>query len=654
MIMKKIITFLAILIGFQGLTQDTLKIITLERALVTSVRADKKTPITQKTIGDTSIQETYQGQEIPMLLGSQPSINSNSDGGHPFGYSYFSLRGASQSRINMTLNGVPLNEPEDHGVYTSNYPSFINSIQSIQIQRGVGTSSNGAASFIGSINFQTKNGLKKATDIQLGAGAFNTLRFNASTASGLNKNNIAYVVNIGGIRTDGFRENSGSVGGSVFTSLGYFGNKRITKVVFFSGQSKNKMAWDGSDESVLKTNFRDNPRGLDNTDLFTQSHIQLHNVNMFSKKFKLTTTVFYNHLRGHYDVYSMKDISAIGYYAAEKQSSNWFGYINQFDYKSRTTNLSVGVSLNTYKRNHNGVKYYDSTTSLEYSNHGVKNEASGFVKVNFGDDVVRFYADLQGRYIDFKYLGDVPMNKQSWFFINPKIGLKIFFNKDIDVYSSLAISHREPTRSVLFGGGFYLTTLNLIKPEEVIDFELGTNYKTDRLRLQSNIFYMAFRNEIIPAGPIGSNSLPTMINVDKSKRYGLEVDAQYALSDRVSYDGNLTLSRSQFGDQKNEQLFSPRVMFNQSITLEYRELSLGVNQTVFSKSYIDITNTNSMAGYFVYGVNVSYEKNNYRVSIQANNITDKKYYSNGYVANGVRYLYPNALASYYVTVKIRL
>lgn len=135
--MKKIILLLCLLIGGKVFSQDSIRIISLESVLVSSIRSDKKDPVTQKTIGDTTLQDGYQGQEIPMLLGSLPSIYSNSDGGHAFGYSYFSLRGASQSRINMTLNGVPLNEPEDHGVYTSNYPSFINSIQSLQIQRGV-------------------------------------------------------------------------------------------------------------------------------------------------------------------------------------------------------------------------------------------------------------------------------------------------------------------------------------------------------------------------------------------------------------------------------------------------------------------------------------------------------------------------------------
>ena len=581
-------------------------------------------------------------------------MNSNNDGGHAQGYSYLSLRGAGQARINMTLNGVPLNEPEDHGVYTSNYPSFITSIQSIQIQRGVGTSSNGSASFIGSINMQSKNGFIKGTEIQLGGGSYNTERINVSTSTGLNNKNLALFINVGGIKTDGFRHNSGSTGGSVFASGGYFGRKRVTKLVFFTGTSKNKMAWDGSDESNLKTDFRDNPRGNDNTDLFNQTHLQLHNINVFNTSSKLTTTLFYNHLSGHYDVYSMKDLPVIGYYAFEKQHSDWYGYIMQYDYKFFDVNFTAGLSLNTYKRNHSGIEYYDSTTTFQYKNNGVKDEGSGFIKLNLGNRDVREYLDLQVRCVDFKYHGDVPLAKQSWTFFNPKVGIKIMIDKNIDMYYAIGISHREPTRSVLFNGGFYLTTLNDVKAEKVIDFEFGTNIKTERLKLQADLFGMSFRDEIIPAGPMGSNSLPTMINVPNSSRVGLELDGEYDISNSIEYDANFTLSKSEFGDSARQQLFNPKVILNESLKYTKNRFSVSINQTYYSKSYIDITNTYSVSGYLVFGTNVSYSFKNYNLSLQGNNLTNKKFYSNGYALGDVRYLFPNALANYYATLRIKL
>lgn len=634
-------------------SQDSNKVTTLNRVLVTSVRADKKTPITQKTIGDTSLQSNYHGQEIPILIGTSPSIYSSSDGGHPFGYSYFSLRGASQSRINMTLNGVPLNEPEDHGVYTSNYPSFINSIQSIQIQRGVGSSSNGSASFVGSINFQSKNGFKKGSEIQIGIGSYNTSRFNISTSTGLSKKNFALFANIGGIKTDGFRNNSGSLGGSIFISGGYFGDKRITKFIIFSGQSKNEMAWEGSDILVLKKNYRDNPRGLDNKDYFKQTHVQVHNINLINKRSKITNILFYNRLDGNYDVYNKKDISITNYYALENQYSNWIGYVGQYDFKRPELDLSIGLSLNTYRRYHNGIEY-DTISNYTYKNSGDKNEISGFIKLNFGDDDVREYLDIQARYVDFKYNGNIFLPKMSWLFLNPKVGVKIFHTNRFSTYYTIGLSHREPTRSVLFNGGFYLTSINNVKPEQVINIELGSNYKNDKFEIQSNIFWMMFNSEIIPAGPMGLNSLPTMINVDRSYRIGFESDVTYHISNKFLYSGNVTISDSRFGDLNRHQLFSPSIILNQCLSYNIGSYNFSINHSYFSKSYIDIDNKNTIDGHLVVNANFSYNRSFFKILLQLNNLTNKKYYRNGYVMNGIQYLFPNALINFNSTLVIKL
>jgi iron complex outermembrane receptor protein len=652
--MKQITIFFSlILISFQSIAQDS-NVIILNRVLVTAVRADKKTPVTQKTIGDTALQYCYQGQEIPVLLSSLPAMNSNSDGGHAQGYTYLSLRGAGQARINMTLNSVPLNEPEDHGVYTSNFPSFITAIQSIQIQRGVGTSSNGTASFIGSINFQTKSGLVKNTEIQLGGGSYNTARFNISTSTGLLKNNIALFANIGGIRTDGFRRNSGSRGGSIFISGGYYGTKRITKFTMFSGFSKNQMAWDGSDESVLVKDYRDNPRGNDNTDLFNQTHVQLQNINTFNPKSKLTSTVFYNRLGGQYDVYNIKEVKTIGYYANENQKSNWFGYITQYDYRVKDFKIAIGLSANTYTRNHNGVEFYDSVTSFNYKNTGQKNELSGFVKVSLDVENTTYYVDFQQRYVNFKYSGDVAMDTKLWSFFNPKGGIRVALNNNTDVYFAVGASHREPTRSVMFGGGLYLTKLNNVKPEEVIDYELGLNLRTSRLKLQADLYYMDFSNEIIPVGPSGANSLPIMVNVNKSLRMGFEADLEYKISDVFTYAINTTLSYNSYGDEGNQPIFTPPLMVNHSLEYNKNNLSVNLSQSYISKMYTDLSNNNTTPSYTILGLNVIYSFENYSISLQGNNLTNAKYYSNGYMSGNTKYLFPNAQFNYYVTLRIKL
>ena len=666
--MKKLFTLIAFFITIQSFAQDTL-FRNLNEVLVNSVRASKRVPVTQKTLSDSALQRGYQGQEIPMLLTSQPSIYTNCDGGHSAGYSYFSIRGIDQTRINITLNSIGLNEPEDQGCYISNYPSFTSAIHSIQIQRGVGTSSNGVSSFGGSLNFQTKDGLVKGTDIQLGAGSFNTTRFNIATSTGLSKHKLALFGNIGGITTDGFRDNSGSKGGSAFISLGYFGKSSITKLNLLTGVSQNKQAWMGSTDEALIANYKDNPRGGDNMDNFNQTHVQLQNIKTFNSRFKLTTTGFYNYLDGHYNVFNLKDTASNGYFAYESQYSKWIGGVTQLDYNYGDLRITSSLSASTYSRYHSGneliglsydtinSKYYDFIPTT-YTNHGKKNDANAFIKISYDTKKVLYYLDLQGRFVDYKYSGDTSVY-QSWNFFNPKAGIKLFINKNLEAYWSISVSHREPTHSIMLNGWLYLNSYNpitIVKPEEVIDNEIGLNYNTSRLRLQANAYVMKFTNEMIAAGPMGTNSLPIMINVPNSLRYGLEIDGLYKLNKTFTYSFNTTVSKGQFKVDSGtyNYLFNPNFMFKHSIDYTHKGLFVSLNQVYISRVYIDKGNQFELPISSTIGINLGYTLGRYQLSVQGNNLTGEKTYSNGSASNGIRYRIPNALQNYFVTFKIHL
>lgn len=641
---------------------DTSKVVKLEKVLIIGVRADNRVPVTQKTISTSDLLINYHGQEIPILLNQLPSIRSNSDGGHDFGYSYFTLRGMDQTRVNMTLNGVPLNEPEDFGVYTSNYPSFINSIQSIQVQRGVGTSTNGSSPIAGSINFQTKNGLIKGNTVEFGGGSYNTFRSNVSVSSGLLKNNIAYFVNVGGLKTDGFRYNSGSRGGSIFGTVGYFGEKRITKLTGFIGSSSNKMAWEGTYDSILiNKDYRTNERGSDSSDLFTQYHFQLNNINILGQS-KITTTLFYNHLDGHYDVYNgslLNDVDS-GYFAREKQYSNWYGLISQFDYKKNFFRFTAGASASTYTRYHSGYDTLFSNFQHNYKNQGTKNEVSSFIKASIGDKGVVLFLDLQLRYSEFVYKTrtyqldvDNSLPKKSWLFFNPKIGGKIFFRNGITNYYSIGLSHKEPSRSNMLKNNLYLGELVDLKPETVIDGEWGFEYSGKKVKLQTNVFVMAFRNEIVPVGDPGNNSLLRMQNVDHSIKQGVEFDFSYKFR-KISYSINSTYMDSKWGDSNKSHILNPKLIVKQSLSYERGWTVIGVTHTYSSKSYIDIDNYFSIPNYSIFGASLSQRYKNMTLSLQVNNIFNEKYYTNGYVKSWRRYLFPNALINYNLTLRIKI
>jgi iron complex outermembrane receptor protein len=656
--MKKLFTVLMLLIATSSIAQIKRDTITdLSPILVTSVRADSKIPITQKTLSASDIQNGYQGQEIPMILGNLPSVYSNSDGGHAMGYSYFSLRGIDQTRVNLTLNGIPLNEPEDLGCYTSNYPSFINSIHSIQMQRGVGTSSNGASSFAGSINFQTKDGLEKGTELQLGWGSFNTARFNVSTSTGLSKKGFALFTNIGGVRTDGFRDNSGSRGGSAFVSAGHYSKRSVTKINVFTGISENQMAFEGETDSTLNVNFKTNHRGLDNMDYFNQTHIQLQHIQNFTSSVKWSTTAFYNHLKGHYDVYGLKTFDVDGYYAAEQQSSDWRGVISQIDFRTSDIKTSAGISYNNYVRWHDG---YDTIIGLRtnYSNSGKKNDLSGFIKFSYDNRKVLIYADAQIRQVGYNYSGSDTSFNKSWLFFNPKIGVKYFLNNKINIYWGAGISHREPTRSVFLQGNLYTSTgyFTDAKSEQVIDNEIGVNYKGKKLKLQANAYLMVFNNEIIPIGKTGGNSLPVMVNTDKSVRYGIELDGEYQIINNLTYCFTTTLSKSEFKDSSRVRthLYSPSVLIMHSLNYTKGNWSFNVNHNYYSEVYLDKDNNFTAPVASTVGANVSYDFKKINISVQGNNITNERVFYNGCVKNNTRYMFANALANYYVTLRIKL
>lgn len=649
--MKKVLTIILLFSVCYSQAQDSAKIQKLTDVLVIGTRADKKTPVSQETIKKEDIQRIYQGQEIPILLDKSTSITSSSDGGHPQGYTYFRLRGIDQSRINMTLNGVPLNEPEDQGVYTSNYPGFTNDIQSIQIQRGVGTSSNGVASYAGSMSFQSQSGFDKGGEVSLGYGSYNTLRFDAHAGTGLTSKNLAVFTDASIFSSQGYKANSGGNGYSFFMSGGYFGDKNILKFTGFTGTSENHMAWLAVSEADLAKNPRTNYNEHDAPDHFTQSLAQLQYIRILTTNSRISTTVFYNRLDGMYDYFESGSRSVT-------LASNFYGVISNYLYAKKNIKLTFGVNLNGYNRTHDNAEDHTQDLGIgRYTNEGFKNEVSAFTKANYDIGKVTLFGDLQYRYTDFTYQGDVQMNKLEWNFFNPKAGVMYNVNKSLNYYFSVGKTSREPTRTNLFGGFDNLVSLVNIKPEEVVDYELGTNLTKHRVELQANVYYMDFKNEITLLGALGSNDLPLMTNVTKSFRSGLEVDAKYnPFSEYLFFTTNLNYSYNRITDSGRsfQPLYTPVFVLNQDVTVDVHRFSFGVNAKYQSQSYISFDNKYVTPEFIIFGLNAAYVAGTVTFQLQLVNLTNQKYYTNGYVMNNEKYFFANAGTSIYGTVKFKL
>ena len=620
--------------------QDTIK--TLNDVTIYGVRSNKTSPISKSNLDRKTLQKTSIGQEVSTILNQTPNVTFHSDNGTPFGYTYFRMRGLDQTKMNMTLNGAPLNDPEDQGLFLSNYPGFIDNIQSMEVQRGVGTSSNGVASFAGSVNFISADGTEKESNIRQTVGAFNSLRTSATYSSGLSKKKLALFANTSYYETGGYRYGSGGNGRSVFLSGGYFGNKDVVKFTSFIGNSRNGMAWLAVSENDISNDPRTNYNKDDGWDDFTQSFLQLEYTRKLDDKLKIHLSGFLNALNGGYDYLTPL------YGGGNKNlflNSEFKGFITNLNYSTENTKIDFGLSINSYIRNH--------SYSFNDSNFGRKNESSGYLKGSYKLGKLYLSGDLQYRTVSFEYSSrEVPL--QLWGFFNPKGGLTYQFTSNTNTYFSVGLSRREPTRTYIFDNEFYTGTVKN-NAETLVDYELGVNHFSKRLKLQGNLYFMNFSNEITPIGGVNPNGVPLTILTENSYRTGVELDARLILSENLSLSYNGAYNRTQVKNNGKvfEHMLIPQFNHNTKISFEKNGFLVEVLSKTQTSSYLNLENTSIIGGFTRFDANMGYSEKKYSVVFSLNNITSQKYYTNGNADDTTRYLYTNPLINAFVTIKYK-
>lgn len=656
---------------------DSLEPLDIETIVIAAFRADKQTPITTKTLEKKDIESIYTGQDMPILLSKMPAIISYADGGNTTGYTYFRMRGIDPTRINMTLNGVPLNESEDQGVYFSNFADFGNSIESIEIQRGVGTSSNGTASFGGSINFESINlARNKGGEIQLGYGSFNSYRGSAEYATGLLKNKLAFYSRFTLSGSDGYREHSGSNSRSFFMSGGYIGDKNMVKLTLFSGLAKNDMAYLATRISDIEKNPKTNYLSKDEKDEFLQNFVQLQYAHSFNNNLNLSASAYHIGITGNYDILASPDMLNF-----RLKSMFWGGMVN-LKYQTQRWHIVGGLHGNLFHRHHKMV-IKPQINDFIYHNTGYKNEASAFVKATANFGRVSIYGDLQGRYTDFRYRADSSYNIDlapiHWLFFNPKLGLLFRVNNEVNLYASAGMTSREPTRTDMLGGYDDIDPSNvgqvgdfsLVKPELVIDGELGTNIQYNRIKAQANVYYMQFKNEIAAIGQLNFLGLPLRKNVASSFRTGVELDWKWSILDNLHFSGNLSYCFSRIKEYTTDfdsvsytnvqPLLTPEWIANAEISYTpFPFWTMAVDARYVGQSFLDNTNNAAFIApqYFLLGfrTSVSFLKH-HQIDIMLNNLTNAQYYSSGYVDFGTNgpesAYYVQAPFNFFVTYKFK-
>lgn len=644
----------------------------LEGVTISAVRASDVAPISQKTIGRKEIEPRYFGQDVPLLLqGAAPSLTAHTETGTYWGYSYIRLRGLDQSRVNLTLDGIPLNDPEDQVLYFADFPDLANSLHSVQVQRGVGTSSNGTAAFAGSINMESTPlaSTARGGEIQLEGGSFGSKRVSGEYSTGVGPSRFAAYARASALETEGYRYHSGVRGRSFFFSGGYFGDRDIVKVMATAGHMADTMAYLAVPAADLAKDRRINPLTPRERDGFGEQLAALSYTRLTGQASSFSATAYRISASGDYDV--MVD-SLWNFNLAFV----WYGATSNWSYRTDALRLDVGLNANTYSRDHSAYVPPDRL----YLNTGHKRDASGFVKAayTFGGRTTLF-GDVQARRAEFRYTPDeragIAGRSISWAFLNPKAGITHQVSGSLAMFASIGSNTREPARSDMFAGFDNLDSTNVafvgelsrVRPERVRDLEAGLTYRTRTFDARANLYSMDFRNEIAPIGMLSYIGTPLRKNVGASYRRGIEADIVYRAGADLVLRANASASASrirQFTDSTGETpvtysrvepLLTPRfTTFERAEYAVWRGVSVAAEAQYTGRSFLQNTGDERfvLPAALTMNASASFRRGRGELVLRGNNLTDNKKYGSGYASGGVSYYYVVPPRNLFATLKL--
>jgi iron complex outermembrane receptor protein len=573
----------------------------------------------------------YTGQEPSFLFTSLPSITAYSDAGSTQGYSYMRIRGIDQKRINMSIDGVPLNEPEDQGAYFSNFPDLLSCMRYVELYRGASGVKNGTAGYGGNIGMSTREGNSKSAAIGAGYGSFNTYRIYGEYSSGT-KNNKSFLVRAAHLHSNGYKYNSGNTSESVFMS----GKIKDFKLNILIGHQQNQLAWLGVSDSLIAIDARTNGNKNEN-DNFTQGMAQLHYTKGKGPHF-FRACAYYTMLQGNYDFNknNFLGLSTSGEMYNYAFKSGLPGTYLRYEYNKGKISFDNGVFANSYHRQHIGSEKMMGTL---YTNTGYKNEFSAFSKLDLRFKKLLLSGDLQYRYVNFSYSGNVKMQALNWQFLNPRGLIKFLLSDELSISYSLAHLGREPTRNDVFGGNDNLLSdsmgnplLFITTPEYVTDHELGISFSKKQLSVNLTSYYMNFTNEIVLDGKFGPNGLALTNKVDKSFRTGIELSAKWT-NNTIYFENNSSFNYSQIRQQSVEftPILTPPLIINQDFGYKYKKFVFSTGFRYQGASFIDYANSATVNAYFLLHANIHYTTDHLTIGLIANNLTNVKYFNQGYV-----------------------
>jgi len=651
-------------------------IVNLDEVTVNSLRAKNNSPVPFVNISKKDLENTNLAQDLPTLLKNTPSVLTTSDSGSGIGYSSIRVRGSDQSRVNVTINGVPYNDSESMSVYWVNLPDFASSIESIQIQRGVGTSTNGSAAFGGSVNIQTNAASDVALfEINNSLGSFNTVKNSVSFSTGFINDKFELSGRLSRIKSGGYIDRSGSKLRSYFLQGIYKDSNTLIKLLNFAGHEITDQAWFGIDSSTLESNRRYNPAGeyydkngnvlyYDNQDdNYKQDHYQLHWNQDYENGWISNFGLHYTYGRGFFENYNLAfDSNSSDNIDRRWLDNDFYGLIFSFNNNSDNYNAIIGGSFNKYEGEHFG-EYLWNAGSNElsnfkerfYSDYGNKSELNFYAKLDYYlSKNLSIYGDLQYRNINYNAIitpysvisgyveqGYDKIDKKFNFF-NPKIGLNYNHNENNQFYISYARAQREPTRADYASGS--------PNPEKLDDFELGWRRNFNSFSINLNAFYMLYDDQLVLTGERDINGYEIRTNVGESYRLGLEIDTKLFINSSLDIESNLSISENKNknlffsfdGELKNygntDIAYSPKFIANNIINFYPNDkTSVSLRSNYISEQFFAQTNSpiSKLDSFFTNDLNLSHEiylndfVDELKIKLLINNIFDLEYTSYG-------------------------
>ena len=651
-------------------------ILNLEEVTVSAIKAKNDTPVSFVNLSKENIEKTNLAQDIPILLKNTPSVVTHSDAGAGIGYSSIRIRGSDQTRVNVTINGIPYNDSESMQVYWVDLPDFASSIENIQIQRGVGTSTNGPGAFGGSINIQTNSASENPFfEINNTLGSFGTVKNSVGFSTGF-IDNFELSGRVSRIKSDGYIDRSGSNLRSYFLQGVYRDENTLIKVLNFAGHEITDQAWYGVDSSTLETNRKYNMAGEyydefgntlyyeDQVDNYKQNHLQIHWNQIYQNGWNSNFGIHFTNGKGFFENYNL------GYGSSDYIDRRWldndfYGILYSLNKRTEDFNANIGGSLNKYNGLHYGeYLWYDQINSAVnqydfkekfYDDFGDKGEFNIYAKIDYYiTDKLTLYGDLQFRNI--KYDAGISANStltgyiedgfenldKSFNFFNPKFGLFYNLNDNNNLFFSFARAHREPTRTDYANGN--------PNEEKLDDFELGWKLNSNNLALSLNAFYMIYEDQLVLTGQRDINGYEIRRNIGESYRVGIEFDSSIKLNNKLNIETNFSLSENKNkdfystfdGNLKNfgntDLAYSPNLIVNNILNFNpNKKVLISLRSKYVGEQFFAQTNSpiSKLESFFINDINFVHDidlpniSDDIKFKVLVNNLFDYKYSAYG-------------------------